>query len=916
MFLIGSNHTIKNTLADQVYHLLKDKEIDDDKISELTFETIIIWINRLLFIKLFEGQLILFNSDAPEYHILSHDKITDFDDLQNLFFDVLGTKNRAESEFLNKFSKVPYLNSSLFERSSIENEFVHVRYLHNDLVDKKSKSVLGNKAPKQIPLLVYIIDFLNSYNFMSDICVDNCSNQKEIIDAAVLGLIFEKLNGYKDGANYTPSVITEYIAKEAVEKAVLNAVNAGMNWKCNDLSDIEDKIETRDERIQINNIINTIKICDPAVGSGHFLVSVLNRIIAVKKQLGVLFKYNSIERIKEYNITVEDDVLTVRDGNGNPFVYDKNNNESREVQETLFNEKRIIIENCLFGVDVNSKAVHICQLRLWIELLKNAYYKNGVMETLPNIDINIKVGNSLMSKINFVIGKKAQTDKDTGKIINKYKELVQKYKSVSDKSEKKLLLKELRDTKDQVHGLYEQISFFTETDSTFDSAFEWAFEFPEILDEKGKFIGFDVVIGNPPYIQLQSMHEEADKLKKMDYRTYARTGDIYCLFYELAYKLLKKDGILAFITSNKWMKAGYGEALRNFLATQTDPMQLIDFAGEKIFDSATVDVNILMYQKRKNQNKTAACIIKDSGWRNNLSGYFHQNSMENRFDNSASWIILSPIEQSIKRKIESIGVPLKDWDISINYGIKTGFNEAFIIDGKKKDELIAADPKSAEIIRPILRGRDIKRYGYDFADLWLINTHNGIKEQGIPPIDVNKYPAIKAHLDQYYDIISKRYDKGDTPYNLRNCIYTDDFSKQKIIWGEISDKPKFALDKKGEYSIVNTVFMMTGENLSYLITFLNSKLSEYYFSQIATTTGVGTVRWLKYKIELLPIPPVNCINKTIVDKLEGLCDIKNTNDVSNLIDETIYTIYSFSDEEIALVSGFESKNAISSEERS
>ena len=290
--------------------------------------------------------------------------------------------------------------------------------------------------------------------------------------------------------------------------------------------------------------------------------------------------------------------------------------------------------------------------------------------------------------------------------------------------------------------------------------------------------------------------------------------------------------------------------------------------------------------------------------------------MENRFDNSASWIILSPIEQSIKRKIEAIGTPLKDWDVKIYRGILTGYNDAFIIDGKKKDELIAADPKSAEIIRPILRGRDIKRYGYDFADLWLINTHNGIKEQGIPPIDVNKYPAIKAHLDQYYDIISKRYDKGDTPYNLRNCIYTDDFSKQKIIWGEISDKPKFALDKKGEYSIVNTVFMMTGENLSYLITFLNSKLSEYYFSQIATTTGVGTIRWLKYKIELLPIPPVNCINKTIVDKLEGLCDIKNTNDVSNLIDETIYTIYSFSDEEIALVSGFESKNAISSEERS
>lgn len=289
--------------------------------------------------------------------------------------------------------------------------------------------------------------------------------------------------------------------------------------------------------------------------------------------------------------------------------------------------------------------------------------------------------------------------------------------------------------------------------------------------------------------------------------------------------------------------------------------------------------------------------------------------MENRFDNSASWVILSPIEQSIKRKIESIGVPLKDWDISINYGIKTGFNEAFIIDGAKKDELIAADPKSAEIIRPILRGRDIKRYGYDFADLWLINTHNGIKEQGIPPVDVNKYPAIKAHLDQYYDVISKRYDKGDTTYNLRNCIYTDDISRQKIIWGEISDKPKFALEKNGEYTVANTVFMMTGDNLPYLITFLNSKLSEYYFSQIATTTGVGTVRWLKYKIELLPIPPVDSINKSIVDKLERLCDMKNTNDISDLIDETIYTVYSFSDEEIALISDFESKNDISSEER-
>ena len=905
--IVEIDSTIKNSLSDQVYKLLKEKEIDDDKINELTFELVLIWVNRLLFIKLFEGQLISFNNDAPEYHIISHSKITSFDDLQNLFFDVLGTKDRSESEFQSKFSKIPYLNSSLFERSKLEKDYIHIRYLHNDVIERKSKSVLGKKAKSNLTLLEYIIDFLNSYNFASNIDTDNYTNQKEIIDAAVLGLIFEKLNGYKDGANYTPSVITEYIAKEAVETAIVNSVNAGMNWKCKSLTEIEDKIETRDERIAINNIINSIKICDPAVGSGHFLVSVLNRIIAVKKQLGVLFKYNSTERIKEYEIIVEEDVLVVRDGNGNPFVYNKNSNESREIQETLFNEKRIIIENCLFGVDINSKAVHICQLRLWIELLKNAYYKNGIMETLPNIDINIKVGNSLLSKIDFVIGKKVKTDKDTERLINQYKELVHKYKSVSDKSEKKTLLKDLSNTKEQVHGLYEQLTFFNELDSTFDSAFEWAFEFPEILDEKGKFIGFDIVIGNPPYIQLQTMHKEADKLQKMEYNTYIRTGDIYCLFYELAYKLLKKDGILAFITSNKWMKAGYGEALRNFLSTKTNPIQIIDFAGEKVFDTATVDVNILMYQKCKNKNKTAACIIKNADWRNNLSGYFQQNSVENRFDNSASWVILSPIEQSIKRKIESIGVPLKDWDISINYGIKTGFNEAFIINGRKKDELIAADPKSAEIIRPILRGRDIKRYDYDFADLWLINTHNGIKERGISPIDVSEYPAIKAHLDQYFNKISTRYDKGDTPYNLRNCIYTDDFSRQKIVWKRVGSILRFAYDNCGHYSLDSTCFLI-GSHLKFLTLLLNSPMGKYLLKD-SPRTGTGDLLISVQAVEPILIPGISFEDNLIFEKYfdEITQNIDNNEYVKNIeqqVNKKIYSIFNLNSDESSYIDIF------------
>ena len=236
------------------------------------------------------------------------------------------------------------------------------------------------------------------------------------------------------------------------------------------------------------------------------------------------------------------------------------------------------------------------------------------------------------------------------------------------------------------------------------------------------------------------------------------------------------------------------------------------------------------------------------------SGFVRQNATECAFATSDSWVILTPIEQSIKRKIEAVGTPLKDWDIQINYGIKTGCNEAFIIDEAKRAELIAADPKSAEIIRPILRGRDIKRYGYNFAGLYLIAAHNGVPEKDIPRVNIDDYPAVKRHLDQYWDKISTRSDKGDTPYNLRSCAYMEDFSKPKIVWGEISDRTKFALDNDGEFVPEATTFLMTGEHLDYLLCFLNSALSEYLFSKIGTTTGVGTVRWKKFKIESIIVP--------------------------------------------------------------
>ena len=294
-----------------------------------------------------------------------------------------------------------------------------------------------------------------------------------------------------------------------------------------------------------------------------------------------------------------------------------------------------------------------------------------------------------------------------------------------------------------------------------------------------------------------------------------------------------------------------------------------------------------------------------------MSNFVQQQHSICSFSNEDSWVILSPIEQSIKRKIESVGTPLKDWDIQIYRGILTGYNDAFIISTEKRDEILAnciteeERQRTAELIRPILRGRDIKRYGYDWANLWLINTHNGVKGV-MPRVDIMEYPALKAHLDQHWDKISKRADKGDTPYNLRNCAYLEDFNHPKIVWGEISDRSKFAYESKGEYIPEATTFLMSGSNLPYLLCVLNSPLSEWFFSKVGTTTGVGTVRWKKYTIQELLIPIADIkdmqkINQYVYDYINGNISIENLAVKAN---ETIYSIVGLNKDEIAYVENY------------
>ena len=927
----------------------------EERLFNVAMELCITWINRILFLKLLEAQMLKYHNGEQCYKFLSIQKIRDFDDLNTLFFQVLARNvHQRTASILKDFEFVPYLNSSLFEVTELESNTIKINSLsQRSELPLFTNSVLINRKEKQqfnsLPTLNYLFAFLDAYNFASEGSEEVQEEAKTLINASVLGLIFEKINGHKDGSVFTPGFITMYMCREAVANSVLTKFNNFYNWNCTSVTDLYNKI---DDILQANQLINSITICDPAVGSGHFLVSALNELIRLKYELGILVDSEG-KRIKksDYTLSIENDELIVTDAENNLFEYNPLNEESRRIQETLFKEKKIIIENCLFGVDINPNSVKICRLRLWIELLKNAYYTAESdykqLETLPNIDINIKCGNSLLHRFDLTDSIKSVL-KETGISIGQYRNAVNKYKNAQDKAEKweldsiiaeikskltteigakdpkKLRLnkcraelvnllapqlfemskKEQKDWQKRVDAVKKEIaeleSYFEEINSNkiYLGAFEWRIEFPEVLDADGNFIGFDCVIGNPPYIQLQSMGTDADVLERMKYKTYVRTGDIYCLFYEQGMNLLKPNGCLCYITSNKWMKAGYGKELRQYFVTETNPVLLIDFAGVKVFDTATVDVNILMLQKAINVQRTFACITQGINGLQNLSDFVQQNGSECDFSSADSWVILSPIEQSIKRKMETVGTPLKDWNINIYRGVLTGYNEAFIITTEKRDEILAncqsedERTRTAELIRPILRGRDIKRYGYDWADLWIINTHNGIKGK-LPRVDVNEYPAIKAHLDQYWDKISTRADKGDTPYNLRNCAYMEDFYKPKIVWGNLNLTASYAMIQ--DNSFINAPSPMIVPASKFLLAVLNSKLADYYIRHLGVTRNGGYFEYKPMFVEKLPVP--QSVDAKVVTDIESYVDSKN----ETAIDKAVYMFYGLTEEEILYI---------------
>ncbi|MCE7317338.1 class I SAM-dependent DNA methyltransferase [Campylobacter coli] len=966
----------------------------NSKLEEENFETIlkllILWLNRILFLKLIESNLVRFNDDK-NLKFLNFKKIPDFDKLSELFFEILAKGRSARKK--SEFAYLPYLNSSLFEKQSIENT-LEISNLNNDLkLNYYKNTVLKDdkcKAKKgQVGLLEYLFEFLDSFDFGSDDEQSEILSQKELISSSVLGNVFEKLNGYKEGSFYTPSFITSYMCKESITKVVLDKFNAQFDLDAKDISELRKSLRKEDKKAQ-KELLNSIKICDPAVGSGHFLVSALNVMLSIYDELNLFDE--------EFYLEVQNDEILITNHKGEFIEYKRPStpkDKAHLIQQELFHTKKDIIENNLFGVDINPNSCEITKLRLWIELLKHSFYQSfddenyHDLKTLPNIDINIKCGNSLVSY--FETGKSLNHYPNIKERMGKYKRIVKDYKE-GFYTDKNLIAKEIKNLqesfknfclKDKFNKEIKQLtnganeyskkygdfladehhdekfkSFFSknmfefsfdekeatkefanlkkEYDNIFNlesnHPFEWRFEFPEILDDDGNFKGFDLIIGNPPYIRQEELKELKPHLAK-NYKVYKGTSDIYTYFYELGFNVLKENGILSFITSNKYTRAGYGEALREFLLKNVKVLEYTDLNGIKVFDSATVDTSILCFEKSKSKdnkfkylalsNEILKTCAYDIGLYKDFAE-FSQNSLSKE-----SFTFSDENTSALKAKIERIGTPLKEWQgLNIYRGILTGYNEAFIITTEKRNEILAnckdeaEKERTAKLIRKMLRGRDIKRYSYEWAGLWVINTHNGYKNQNgekVEAINIDHYPSLKKHFDEFYPQLEKRADKGLTPYNLRNCAYIEEFEREKIVYSEIVRKPQFYLDTKLNFYAEATSFILTGENLKYLIAFLNNDFVAFIFKTFYAGGNLGEngFRYKKAFLEKLPIPKINSKNEKLANELINLVDeilkVKeqdknaNTQELENKINSLVYKLYNLTEEEIKIIENKEQK---------
>ncbi|ELE4934491.1 Eco57I restriction-modification methylase domain-containing protein [Campylobacter coli] len=967
----------------------------NSKLKEENFETIlkllILWLNRILFLKLIESNLVRFNDDK-NLKFLNFKKIPDFDKLSELFFEVLAKEKSTRKK--SEFAYLPYLNSSLFEKQSIENT-LEISSLSNDLKlfyykntvlkDDKCKAKKG-----QVGLLEYLFEFLDSFDFGSDDEQSEILSQKELISSSVLGNVFEKLNGYKEGSFYTPSFITSYMCKESITKVVLDKFNAQFDLDAKDISELRKSLRKEDKKAQ-KELLNSIKICDPAVGSGHFLVSALNVMLSIYDELNLFDE--------EFYLEVQNDEILITNHKGEFIEYKRPStpkDKAHLIQQELFHTKKDIIENNLFGVDINPNSCEITKLRLWIELLKHSFYQSfddenyHDLKTLPNIDINIKCGNSLVSY--FETGKSLSHYPNIKERMSKYKRIVKDYKE-GFYTDKNLIAKEIKNLqesfknfclKDKFNKEIKQLtnganeyskkygdfladehhdekfkSFFSknmfefsfdekeaikefanlkkEYDNIFNlesnHPFEWRFEFPEILDDDGNFKGFDLIIGNPPYIKEAENKELFTNTKKL--RTYQGKMDIWYHFVGRGFDILKNNGYLAFIATNNWVTNSGAKKLRNIVLEESQILSLVDFSSFMVFDSASIQTMIMSFQKTKPPKNYEFHFAKITTQTPIYEDVINLLKNEKTQNNEILKINLTPkkfIDKTLNftksdyeelfNKIQKYGkFYLEEKEVAngihphydfINNRINSNHNFAFKIGqgifglSEEEKEKLKLTKLENNLVKPYYDTQNFLKFFFKKNNhQWLIYTNSSFKN----PNSMDDYPNLKKHLDKFQNVITS----DNKPYGLHRARDEKFFtgSPRIVALRKCVGEPKFSyVDFDCYVSATFYVIKTQRINVKYLTAILNSKLIAFWLKHKGKMQG-NNYQIDKEPLLNIPIVTINSKNQKIADELINLVDeiLKakeqdknvNTQELENKINSLVYKLYNLTEEEIKII---------------
>lgn len=965
----------------------------EERHFNVALELVITWVNRILFLKLMEAQLIKYNNDAS-YSFLNSKKIKNYDDLNSLFFQVLAKrKEERNANVAEEFKNVPYLNSSLFEPADIErNATIYISGIRDEIeIPIYSKTVLkeesGKRKTGKLTTLQYLFEFLNAYDFSSEGSEEIQEENKTLINASVLGLIFEKINGYKDGSFFTPGFVTMYMARESIRKATLQKFNEIKGWDCKNVPELYNKI---DDIKEANEIVNSIKICDPAVGSGHFLVSSLNEMIALKNDLKILQDRNGL-RLKEYQVEVVNDELIVTDEDGELFEYHPTNKESQRIQETLFHEKQTIIENCLFGVDINPNSVKICRLRLWIELLKNAYYKSETeLETLPNIDINIKVGNSLISRfaLDADIKKALKNSKWT---IDSYRLSVSAYHNAESKEQKHEMerlieeiksdfrseismndpkIKKLSKLSGELFMLTQQQSLFELTtkektawnkkvkeltqktkkleteieeiksNKIYENAFEWRFEFPEVLNDDGEFVGFDVVIANPPYMRVQEIQRSQPKEKlfyESEYKNAKAAYDLANLFFELAVNISAESSNNAFIFPHKFFNSSSSTVFRDYLKSGKYIDKIAHFGANMIFDDADTYTCIAQFNKTPNdgflfqrfpfKSDFQALMIQENDY-----AFITYSMLEKASElyGSNQWILFdNEVGFELFEKIYGHSKLFQNTFSEIFVGLQTSRDSLYVVECLDEANFTVKVPISEkeyqlerDLFKPFLMGKDVHRYRHLTTSKYVFFPYKVIDENTAEIIQLseieNKYPKTYEYLTEHSEIFKARESgKAGKMEYWYAYIYPKNltkFEQPKLSSMEIcANHPNVTFNPHNLYHTTKVYSWVkneqTTESYEYLLAIANSKLL-WWFLKLTGDTLQGDARTFKTNyLNPFPIPKnVNEETETAIkDKVNQVLEIKTQNrnsDTSlleNEIDQMVYELYGLNEEEIEVI---------------